>query len=1057
MLSECKMATFSHHGRLAKTSFRCHSCFSTEFYEDHQGSYNCSYCHVQSQDFLPESHEAEEGVVFSTIGGRMMSRRMHTPRQAKGPITKQIIPNPELFEFLRLYQYVLQMCMNIIVDILFLEDIVKGEEGMLLSSPAMTSHTTSRRRDTSSSSNASNKHGASTKPPPHSSSSTQHFASSSTGHTSTESSKSTSTYSSQYQHEFKQRILASLKTTWLQYLRTWQSSTSSNCMISQAFCSTANLDVPLCQCKVGDYQHPVFPTKPLLLGFLYLTLRQYRLDVTTSDLISWCERGLLPYNNLWEVIPKEQKQRITYAYRYIFTPQHSGVIKFITSANIWYHTTSLAESLDIPLPPLNAPLVAAGMIQSMTGNAMIADLIFCQYAKISQLFTTGLPMEQASSTNQHFIEPIMATVMLAWMMCPDWQTWTFLHSHPIVAPMAATTSITASQSSCGTSSALSSLAISSSINTNRKKYLHQALRRISIPTNLLDLQSIPRSQLPLLLSQLRDNLSYFRIVRHSPLVGTNFKFNRTILEFFSSIQFHPMDISMQVIKSCAQHGGGNDGNDELESRFSLGQALLGSFQSKHELSFIPSHQRATTMESNTVTSKPSELPSTISYASNLQMSSTAWYGGSMYEDKLSPTSRQYEDQLLQRRQRIRLDKKSHSFLQQKLAPTTSDVQESDDEVGSIQSVGSMQSQHRIQRKVVYLSHARHSQDVTGLRPMSYTILLERCAKYLHVAPMVVHAMVDQLDRQVAELVLRGQITKEQSWLRHVEEKRIHFQQYLQEQQRKHVHAVDAQDIERYAKYRKKSDQLLPLIREVGLSGVLPRFDEVEAEEILQANAADKPARKRLKQESLRKVIEKKDIQVVNSIPPMERSYWHEINELLDTGGNGGQDEDDSSADDNDGNPANMANTVDGQEVDDVHDGLVGRRQPMEGEEEESISSSASSTIDDSSDISLMEMIPTPSSSKFTSSTFFTPSMPSQGSKGDPNLRSALKKTPLRSSSLQTMEEDEADGDDEFDDEILEDRETILHRLDLPLSLLSNVDDDYLMSQSTRKKKKVTFG
>ena len=55
------------------------------------------------------------------------------------------------------------------------------------------------------------------------------------------------------------------------------------------------------------------PSKPLLLGFLYLACRHLRSWVIPADLVRWCADGVLPLNNLWEseCIPAEYKKRFS--------------------------------------------------------------------------------------------------------------------------------------------------------------------------------------------------------------------------------------------------------------------------------------------------------------------------------------------------------------------------------------------------------------------------------------------------------------------------------------------------------------------------------------------------------------------------------------------------------------------------------------------------------------------------------------------------------------------------------------------------------------------------
>ena len=53
------------------------------------------------------------------------------------------------------------------------------------------------------------------------------------------------------------------------------------------------------------------PSKPLLLGFLYLACRQLRSWVLPADLVRWCQTGALPLSNLWEsdCIPLSYRER----------------------------------------------------------------------------------------------------------------------------------------------------------------------------------------------------------------------------------------------------------------------------------------------------------------------------------------------------------------------------------------------------------------------------------------------------------------------------------------------------------------------------------------------------------------------------------------------------------------------------------------------------------------------------------------------------------------------------------------------------------------------------
>lgn len=54
------------------------------------------------------------------------------------------------------------------------------------------------------------------------------------------------------------------------------------------------------------------PSKPLLLGFLYLACRQLRSWVIPADIVRWCATGVLPVVNLWasDCIPAAYRHRL---------------------------------------------------------------------------------------------------------------------------------------------------------------------------------------------------------------------------------------------------------------------------------------------------------------------------------------------------------------------------------------------------------------------------------------------------------------------------------------------------------------------------------------------------------------------------------------------------------------------------------------------------------------------------------------------------------------------------------------------------------------------------
>ena len=119
-----------------------------------------------------------------------------------------------------------------------------------------------------------------------------------------------------------------LKGIWTQYLTAWKDANSS-CQLSFAF-QRKNLK---CNCPGEKFNHPLFPTKPLLLGFLYLVIRVHRLEFIIPDIIRWIDRGLIPYLTLWDCLPESFKTTIPKSFRRPFIMQHNHTFGVVTVEN----------------------------------------------------------------------------------------------------------------------------------------------------------------------------------------------------------------------------------------------------------------------------------------------------------------------------------------------------------------------------------------------------------------------------------------------------------------------------------------------------------------------------------------------------------------------------------------------------------------------------------------------------------------------------------------------------------------------------------------------------
>lgn len=215
--------------------------------------------------------------------------------------------------------------------------------------------------------------------------------------------------------QFQIEMLTTLKRFWSLYLEKWETA-DCDCQIMGAFNPHLfNAERPYCFCSKNAFKHPSFPSRELLLGIVYLTLRWHRLDIIPSDIVRWCNRGLVPYYFIWDSLPQElQSLVVDTPCASFFQRRLEGIA--ITSLRIWYEITSLSSSLNVVLPPLNAAAVAMGMIHSLG----LPQSVWIIYSKLTQLFVKSEPMVHVSTIDEHFGDHIMATIIIAYMMTPRW-------------------------------------------------------------------------------------------------------------------------------------------------------------------------------------------------------------------------------------------------------------------------------------------------------------------------------------------------------------------------------------------------------------------------------------------------------------------------------------------------------------------------------------------------------------------------------------------------------------------------------------------------------------
>ena len=95
---------------MSQSFFLCPVCKSTESYEDDEGGIVCRSCGTQSQDYLPESFDADDGMETTKVGGRLRTfheKDIHAKEKRKKKREAAVVP--ETLDFCMAYQYCLQL------------------------------------------------------------------------------------------------------------------------------------------------------------------------------------------------------------------------------------------------------------------------------------------------------------------------------------------------------------------------------------------------------------------------------------------------------------------------------------------------------------------------------------------------------------------------------------------------------------------------------------------------------------------------------------------------------------------------------------------------------------------------------------------------------------------------------------------------------------------------------------------------------------------------------------------------------------------------------------
>jgi hypothetical protein len=94
----------------------------------------------------------------------------------------------------------------------------------------------------------------------------------------------------------------------------------------------------------------ILPSKPLLLAFIYLSIRLLKIEVAVTQLLSWVRDNLIAYVNplgILQVHPDDNIYLFTRSQRTLFNLGHD-----LTPSPrlIWFHTVLLAKKLGTSMP-----------------------------------------------------------------------------------------------------------------------------------------------------------------------------------------------------------------------------------------------------------------------------------------------------------------------------------------------------------------------------------------------------------------------------------------------------------------------------------------------------------------------------------------------------------------------------------------------------------------------------------------------------------------------------------------------------------------------------------
>ena len=193
---------------------------------------------------------------------------------------------------------------------------------------------------------------------------------------------------------------------WFDYIRKWDEITSASKMSitdpKALFCTVVLRLIarePNIPVEYDHSIHPNYPSKYVLLAIIYLALRQLKSWVIIADLVRWVEHDDIPYHNVYSKLSSAvlRSHQLHALHEWIFKSKATT----ITPSIILYCTTTISKRLNIALPTLNAPLIAASIISKLGLPPIILNIFRQVIAAPSLVLRT------------HYPEDIVAVIIIA--------------------------------------------------------------------------------------------------------------------------------------------------------------------------------------------------------------------------------------------------------------------------------------------------------------------------------------------------------------------------------------------------------------------------------------------------------------------------------------------------------------------------------------------------------------------------------------------------------------------------------------------------------------------